>query len=110
MIAATDPLDLDFPYAFDGPRRFNDPGSYADRDAAVRDTGDVQYGHSLGEIVTATIAAGLRIQALHEHLEVDSDPRGDMLAPGADRRLRLEIGGQRLPILFTLIAGHPGPP
>jgi 2-polyprenyl-3-methyl-5-hydroxy-6-metoxy-1,4-benzoquinol methylase len=110
MIAATDPLDLDFPYAFDGPRRFNDPGSYADRDAVVRDTATIQYGHSLGEIVTAAIAAGLRIQALHEHLDVGSDPRGDMLAPSADGRLRLEISGQRLPILFTLIAGRPSPP
>lgn len=69
----------------------------------------IQYGHSLGEIVTAAIAAGLRIQALHDHLEVDSDPRGDALAPSPDGDLCLQISGQRLPNLFTLIAGRPGP-
>src|SRR4051794_25241614 len=33
MVAGTDPLRLDFPYAFDGPRRFDEDGSYAAPDA-----------------------------------------------------------------------------
>jgi SAM-dependent methyltransferase len=107
MVAAVDPLRLDFPYAFDGPHRFDEPGSYADPEASVSATASVVYGHSLAEIVTAAIAAGLRIEALHEHLEADFDPRGSMLAPGTDGRYRLEVSGQRLPILFTLIAAQP---
>ena len=35
MVAGREPLALDFPYAADGPRRFEAPGSYADRDAEV---------------------------------------------------------------------------
>jgi len=107
MVADVDPLRLDFPYAFDGPRRFDEPGSYADREASVGATATVVYGHSLGEIVTAAIAAGLRIEALHEHLEADVDPRGSMLTPGPDGRYRLEVSGERLPILFTLVAAQP---
>lgn len=107
MVAAVDPLRLDFPYAFDGPHRFDEPGSYADSEASVVATASVVYGHSLGEIVTAAIAAGLRVEALHEHLAADFDPRGSMLTPGPDGRYRLEIGGQQLPILFTLVAAQP---
>jgi SAM-dependent methyltransferase len=106
-IASLEPFALDFPYADDGPRRFDEDGSYADPDAKLADTVSIQFGHSLGEIVTAALRAGLRIEALHEHLEVDRDPRGDLLAPGADGRYRLRITGERLPILYTLIAARP---
>lgn len=107
VAAAGEPLRLDFPYAFDGPRRFDEPGSYADPDASVQATAEVAYAHSLGEVVNAAIAAGLRIDALHEHLESDFDPRGSVLIGGADGRYRLEVAGERLPVLFTLIATRP---
>jgi SAM-dependent methyltransferase len=102
--AAGEPLRLDFPYAFDGPRRFDEPGSYADPNAPVEATAEVVWAHSLGEVVNAAIAAGLRIDALHEHMETDLDPRGNVLPPGQDGRYRLEVSGERLPVLFTLIA------
>jgi SAM-dependent methyltransferase len=105
--AAGEPLRLDFPYAFDGARRFDEPGSYADPDAPVKVTAQVVYGHSLGEVVNAAIAAGLRIDALHEHLETDLDPRGNLLTRGEDGHYRLEVSGERLPVLFTLIATRP---
>jgi SAM-dependent methyltransferase len=104
MIAGREPFALDFPYAFDGPRRFEEPGSYADRDAEVAVATEIVYGHSLGEIVTAAVGAGLRIDALHEHLEADMDPRGDVLTRDDDGRYRLELTGERLPVLFTLLA------
>ena len=65
------------------------------------------YAHSLGEVVNAAIAAGLRLDALHEHMDTDHDPRQNLLTRGADGRYRLEASGQRLPILFTLIATTP---
>lgn len=107
VVATGEPLRLDFPYAFDGPRRFDEPGSYADPDASVEATAEVVYGHSLGEVVNAAIAAGLQIDALHEHLECDLDPRG-LLTQGEDGRYRLEVSGERLPVLFTLLATRPG--
>jgi SAM-dependent methyltransferase len=99
-------LRLDFPYAFDGPRRFDDEGSYADPDAQVDATATIEYAHSLGEVVSAAIAAGLRIDALEEHLDADFDPRGDVLEQGDDGRFRLIVDGERLPVLYTLIASR----
>jgi hypothetical protein len=110
MVAGVDPLALDFPYAFDGPRRFDEPGSYADPDADVAATEQILYGHSLGEIVTAAIEAGLRIDALHEHLETARDPRGGVLAREDDGRYRLRVSGELLPVLFTLTASRDGGP
>jgi hypothetical protein len=76
----------------------------ADPDAPVQVTAEVVYAHSLGEVVNAAIAAGLRIDALHEQLETDLDARGNVLTRGEDGRYRLEVSSERLPVLFTLIA------
>jgi SAM-dependent methyltransferase len=107
MVARADPLELDFPYANDGPRAFDESGSYADPEAQVAATESIEYGHSLGEVVTAAIAAGLRIDRLDEHLDSDFDPRGNVLPRGDDGRYRLSVGGELLPVLFTLIARKP---
>jgi SAM-dependent methyltransferase len=104
MIGVREPLVLDFPYAADGPRHFDEPGSYAARDAEVAVTTEIVYAHSLGETVSAAIGAGLRIDALHEHLDASFDPRGDSLTPQDDGRLGLHVSGERLPVLFTLLA------
>jgi SAM-dependent methyltransferase len=104
MVADREPFAVDMPYAADGPRRFDEPGSYADAGADVAATVEVVYAHSLGEIVTTAIGAGMRIDALHEHLEADFDPRGGLLVAGEDGRYRLTVGGERMPVLFTLLA------
>ena len=106
MIGEREPLLLDMPYAADGPRRFEEPGSYADQGAEVAVPTEIVYAHSLGETVAAAIAAGLRIDALHEHLDTDFDPRGDVLVPEDDGRLALRVSGERLPVLFTLLASR----
>jgi SAM-dependent methyltransferase len=107
MFDSVDPPRLDFPYAFDGPRTYDEDGSYADPSMKVGATETVQYAHSLGEIVSAAVAAGLRIERLDEHLDAHRDPRGDLLAREPDGRLRLRLGGEALPLVFTLIARRP---
>jgi SAM-dependent methyltransferase len=108
MIESLDPLRLDFPYVGDGgPRSFDEPGSYAGADLAVSATATVNYAHSLGEVVNAALAAGLKIEHLEEHVEADFDPRGDLLAPEEDGRYRLRVDGELMPLLFTLIAAKP---
>ncbi len=74
----------------------------ADRGFAA--TAEIVYAHSLGETASAAIGAGLRIDALHEHLDADFDPRGDVLTRQDDGRLSLRVSGERLPVLFTLLA------
>jgi SAM-dependent methyltransferase len=105
MLASTEPFKLDFPYAFDGPRTFDEPTSYAG--PKVSSTETVSYAHSLGEVVNAALAAGLKIQRLDEHLEADFDPRGDLLTADEDGRYELRVDGERLPVLFSLVAAKP---
>src|SRR5664279_2707913 len=77
MVEAVDPLRLDFPYGYDGPRRFGDQtGSYAVPDAQTQVNDVEQYAHSLGEIVTAAAAAGLRVEHVGEHVVAESNPHG----------------------------------
>jgi SAM-dependent methyltransferase len=104
-VGSLDPLVLDFPYGFDGPQRFEASGSYVDPGAATQANVTVEYGHSLGEIVTAAVAAGLSVRALHEHLDAAHPFRADVLRePDADGRYRLRLGGQPMPLVYTLIA------
>ena len=59
MVAEREPFSLDFPYAFDGSHRCNEPGTYADPGAELASSETVNFAHSLGETVTAAIEAGL---------------------------------------------------
>lgn len=104
MVASAAPLSLDFPYAFDGPHRFSEPGTYADPDAALPSPENVNYAHTIGEVVTAAIEAGFRVDGLIEHVEASKSPRPPVLTREADARYRLRWDGQALPVLFTLLA------
>jgi SAM-dependent methyltransferase len=107
MVASSKPFAVDFPYFNDGPRSFDEPGSYAGDDLDVAATASVEYGHSLGEILNAALAAGLKIQRFDEHMDADHDPRGGVLSLEPDGRYRLRAGTELLPVLFTLVAAKP---
>lgn len=108
MADSVEPLRLDFPYAFDGPRRFSDgAGSYAVPDAVTTHNETVEYGHSLGEVVTAAADAGLRVEHLGEHLEVDDDIGRGLLRRDQDGLMRWRIDGELLPVIFSLRARKP---
>jgi SAM-dependent methyltransferase len=107
MVAGGGAFRLDFPYADDGGREFDEDGSYADPSAQLAATETVQYAHSLGETVSAAIGAGLRVERLEEHLDLASDPRGDVLVREDDDRFRLRVDGELLPVAFTLAARRP---
>ena len=107
MLGALDPPGFDFPYANDGPRTFDEPGSLRRRRPPVAATETVEYGHSLGEIVMAALGAGLKLQHFEEHMSADFDPRGSMLEPEEDGRFRGRVRTRGLPILFTWWAAKP---
>jgi SAM-dependent methyltransferase len=104
-VGSLDPLLLDYPYS--GQAEMDEPGSYANPDAQVDATRTIERAHSLGEVVTHAIEAGLRVEALREHLETDFDPRGGVLPREADGLHRLRIDGVALPVMFTLVATRP---
>jgi SAM-dependent methyltransferase len=62
--------ELHIAYAYtntpDRPLRFETKGNYADPEAEHEGV-EYSWNHSLGDIVTALIQAGLRIEFLHEH-------------------------------------------
>lgn len=108
MIDTVDPLVIDFPYRHDGARFFTGTGSYADPQAGVSWMVE-EHAWSIGEVVTAAIRAGLRVEMLEEHVEAPSDPRGGVLTCEADGRFRLRLAGassEPLPLVYTLIAAH----
>ncbi len=79
-------LRLAYPYwEHPEPLIFEVKGSYADPSADVGEQREHGWDHGLGEIVTALIEAGLRIERLEEHAELDWST--DFLvesAPGSD--------------------------
>ena len=102
-------LRLGYPYwEHPEPLTFEVKGSYADPTADVGD-GLTEHGwdHGLGEIVTALIDAGLRIETLVEHPFLDW--KADFLVEGDDGRWRLPPGtAGELPLMFSLLATKPG--
>ena len=104
MIDTTDPLVFDFPYTFDGPHRLDSAGSYTDASAAIASTQTVQYAHSLGEVVTAAVGAGLVVRWLAERTDAPRDFRGGLGSPEKDGRYRLRLGSEAAPMLYTVVA------
>jgi SAM-dependent methyltransferase len=98
---------LHYPYwTHEKPLVFETYGSYANREAYAEPLPEHAWDHSLGEIVTALIAAGLQIEFLHEFDFVDWGM--DMLVEGEDGRWRLppDAGGE-LPLMFSIRATRP---
>jgi SAM-dependent methyltransferase len=101
-------LRLAYPYwEHPDPLAFPVEGSYADRTATVATRTEYGWDHGLGEIVTALIQAGLRIESLREYPFVRW-PLG-FLVEAADGTYRLPPGTPgELPLFFSILAIKPG--
>jgi SAM-dependent methyltransferase len=102
-------LRLTYPYWEHGePLTFAVKGSYADPDADVGDLTEHSWDHGLGEIVTALIDAGLRIDKLIEYPFLEW--KVDFLVeeePGNDRWVLPSGTSGELPLMFSLLASKP---
>jgi SAM-dependent methyltransferase len=100
------PFDMDgtikFGYLEGEPVRTDEPGSYAVRHAATVNNVEYGWAHGLGEIVTALVDAGLRLDFLHERVEIFY-PALDVLVETSDG-LWSWPGEGDLPLLFSLKA------
>ena len=96
-------LQVTYPY-FAGPEplRFDTHGSYAEPTANYH---FVEYGwdHPLSEIVNSLLAAGLRLDYLHE-FPFTFEQRFPFMEQGADGRWRLSKHDNAIPLLFSLKA------
>jgi SAM-dependent methyltransferase len=84
------------------PMRFEDQGSYADRTAKIRSVSH-EWAHSLADIVNSLLAAGLRIEYLHEfpYSTYRSLP---FLKKGKDGLWRFLDSPDSLPLMFSIKA------
>ena len=100
-------LKLAYPYwEHREPLVFPVQGSYADKSADVGVQTEHSWDHGLGEIVTALIDAGLRIETLVEHPFLDWST--DFLVEAEPGRYVLPEGaGGELPLMFSLRARKP---
>lgn len=102
-------LRLRYPYwEHAAPIAVDAVGSYADRTADVGGRKEYGWDHSLGEVVTALIDAGLRIQALREYPFLNW--KTEFLTQADDGTWRLPPGtAGELPLMFSILATKPGP-
>ncbi|WP_194897391.1 class I SAM-dependent methyltransferase [Catenulispora pinisilvae] len=87
------------------PQVWDEPGTYADAAAATRENVTVEFNHGLGDIVSALIAAGLRLEFLHE-FDKTMFARYQVLEK-RDGFYRLPEGMPRVPLMFSLRASKP---
>ena len=117
MVDSRDPLlILDFPYGGGGSITSTFSGTYDDPRAVDLVSTTTVYAHSIGDEVSAALAAGLVLEHLEEHTEIAFDPSGaGIVVAEEDGQFRLRIGqgrtpderGEALPVVFTLIAAKP---
>jgi SAM-dependent methyltransferase len=96
-------------YFDDAPQVTDWPWSYTGRSSPLAHQRNVQFQHTVGQIITAIAEAGLCIEFLHEH-DFDEFQRFDSLQRQADGSYRLPPGRPRIPMLLSLRASRPGQP
>jgi hypothetical protein len=85
-------------------RRFIESGwDYA---TTSRTGPQVQYNHTLEDILFAADTAGLRVMQLREHTSISCDLRVDRLEIETDGRYRWRVDGRAVPVLYTLIGAR----
>jgi SAM-dependent methyltransferase len=110
-VFADDTLDIEYDYFHDPEgESFDDgeQGSYADVTAPTRNNATREWAHTISDVVSAVLGAGLRIDLVNEfdytlfprfdHLELDTE------ALGAGVVYRQPQGTPRLPLMYSLRA------
>ncbi|GAA2054108.1 class I SAM-dependent methyltransferase [Catenulispora yoronensis] len=97
-----DGLTVEYDYFDRSPQVWDEPGTYADFEAETEQNVTVQFDHGLGEIVSAVIKAGLRLEFLTEH-EMTMFKRYDVLEE-RDGFLWMPEGHPRVPLMYSLRA------
>jgi SAM-dependent methyltransferase len=102
-------LVIEFPYVErEEPTVWDEPGTYVETDTEFEHTVTQEWNHGLGEIVTALLEQGLRLDMLVEHDSVPFDPFPGHFEEVADGEFRLKDRPWRLPHSYTIRATKPG--
>ncbi len=100
------------PFGYDyfhkaAPDKFEDTGTYADRDADVDNTA-FEWNHTLGDVVSAVCNAGLRVEFLHE-FPFSAYDCFDYTQPVGPDDHRARVGNVDMPLMYSLRAHKPTP-
>jgi SAM-dependent methyltransferase len=103
-IFADTELTAAYDYFHTEPKVWTEPGTYTDGDQATQNNLSYDWTHPIGEVVTALIGAGLRLEFLHEH-GYTLFARWPFLehAEGSDE-YHLPAGTPTLPLMYSLRA------
>ncbi len=101
-----DTLQHCFSYFATAPLRSDEDGTYAAPSTHLAHRTTYEFTHTLGEIVTALCAAGLRIEFLHEFPFL-MWPKLPFMRRDDQGYYRLIQGDGTLPLLFSLMATRP---
>ncbi|MET0975003.1 MAG: class I SAM-dependent methyltransferase [Leifsonia sp.] len=97
--------EFGYPYVNPEPDIVDDASDYADDGAVLENSRTWEWMHPLGEVMAALRAAGLRIDAFREHLQVPwrmfpvLEDKGHGMFGWADK--------QWLPLAYSLVASNP---
>jgi 2-polyprenyl-3-methyl-5-hydroxy-6-metoxy-1,4-benzoquinol methylase len=89
------------------PTVWDEAGTYADLEAETENNVTYEWNHTLSDVVTALIDAGLVLQFLHEH-DYTLFPRWPILEKTGFDTYRLPDGTPRIPLMYSLKAAKPG--
>lgn len=102
-VFAEDALTVKYPYFHAEPFMWDEPGTYADVEAVTEHNRSVEWNHGLGAVVSALVAAGLRLEFLHEH-DHTLFAVWPFLERLADGTYRMPEGTPSLPLMYSLLA------
>ena len=107
---AADAAELRFKYPYfpgEQPLRFDDAGDYTARGAVLRNRTTYEFLHPIGDVVTALIDAGLRIEFLHE-FPFSTYQFLAVTEKSPDGKVRLTKHDGCVPLLYSVKATKPG--
>jgi SAM-dependent methyltransferase len=88
------------------PNVWDDQGTYADLEAETVHNRTYEWNHTLGDVVSAVIEAGLNVELLSEH-DYTLFPAWPFLVKSGFDTYRLPEGMPKLPLMYSLRARKP---
>jgi len=102
-------LDPTFSYFHDAAGiTVEDPSDYADATVQLEERRTIEWAHTIGDVVTALIDAGLEIQMLREHDVIAFEPWPFLQRVDGEAALwRSPAGKAHVPLEYSLLATKP---
>jgi SAM-dependent methyltransferase len=99
-------LTVTYDYFQDAPEVWDEPGTYADLGAETVNNRTYEWLHTLGDVLSAVVDAGLTLESLHEH-DHTLFPQWPFLKKSGFDTYRLPEGTPSLPLMYSLRARKP---